>query len=105
MIFWREKRKKKRGEEKEEERKKKPRPNRYRRQGANLIDALQCLKGATLLAPFVPTGALPTSNWIARAPLSLAPYYALGRQDGWRPVLRSRYDKSLPMGLFVKNVF
>jgi hypothetical protein len=87
--------------ERKERKKKGGRSNRYRDKG-NLI----CYKGASEV------GALPVD--MARPPVlarSLGCHHPchssmhLGHQDGWHPMLGSRYGKSFPLGLFVKNVF
>jgi hypothetical protein len=81
-------------------------PNQYMEQGASLVGALQCPKGAN------EGGALRVLHGATTLQLDRLGHYCpwcptihLGRQDGWRPVLGSIYEKRLPRGPFVKNVF
>jgi hypothetical protein len=82
------------------------RPNRYKEQGASLIGALQCPKGASeggALRVLCGVTTLQLNKLARHCPWH--PTIHLGRQDGWRIVLGSIYGKRLPKGPFVKNVF
>jgi hypothetical protein len=65
------------GEKKEEERKKKARPNWFRRQGASLVGALQCPKGASEAGTLLVYVVHPLSIWMGvriDGALYLGPY-------------------------------
>jgi hypothetical protein len=80
--------------------------NRYREKGASLVDALLHYKGAS------EADALPTDvAWSSDLAGSVGrhhpwcPSLHRGRQEGWCPVLGSRYGISSSKGLFIKNCF
>jgi hypothetical protein len=80
--------------------------NRYREKGASLVDALLHYKGASE-ADALPTNVARSSDLAGSVGRHhpWCPSLHRGRQEGWCPVLGSRYGISFSKGLFIKIVF